>query len=51
MTDISDFTNQNGLNQNLSRFLLFSISAQDLKSKIDSKRPLMIFDIGDRQRY
>ncbi|HET8794053.1 MAG TPA: rhodanese-like domain-containing protein [Nitrososphaeraceae archaeon] len=51
MSDILDSTNQKRLNQNLSRFLLFSISAKDLKSKIDSKRPLMIFDIGERQRY
>jgi glyoxylase-like metal-dependent hydrolase (beta-lactamase superfamily II)/rhodanese-related sulfurtransferase len=52
MTGISDSTNQKGLNQqNLLKILLFSISAKDLKSKIDSKRPLMVFDIGQRQRY
>jgi glyoxylase-like metal-dependent hydrolase (beta-lactamase superfamily II)/rhodanese-related sulfurtransferase len=27
------------------------ISAEELKSKLDSNEPLMIFDIGDRERY
>ena len=43
---MSDSNNQR-LNQNPSE-TSFSISAKDLKSKLDSKRPLMLFDIGQR---
>jgi glyoxylase-like metal-dependent hydrolase (beta-lactamase superfamily II)/rhodanese-related sulfurtransferase len=46
---MSDSNNQR-LHQNTSE-TSFSISAKDLKSKIDSKRPLMLFDIGKRERY
>jgi len=46
---MSDSNNQR-LNQNPSE-TSFSISAQDLKSKLDSQRPLMLFDIGQRERY
>ena len=38
------------LNQNSSR-ISFSISAEELKIKLDSKQPLMVFDIGEKQRY
>ncbi|HEY7082515.1 MAG TPA: hypothetical protein VH500_22730, partial [Nitrososphaeraceae archaeon] len=27
------------------------IRSEELKSKLDSNEPLMIFDIGDRERY
>ena len=43
---MSDSNNQR-LHQNTSE-TSFSISAEDLKSKLDSKRPLMLFDIGER---
>ncbi len=43
-------TNNQRLNQNPSE-TSYSISAQDLKSKIDSKRPLILFDIGQQERY
>jgi rhodanese-related sulfurtransferase len=43
-------SNNQRLNQNPSE-PSFSISAEDLKSKIDSQRPLMLFDIGQRERY
>ena len=46
---MSDSNNQR-LHQNTSE-TSFSISAEDLKSKLDSKRPLMLFDIGERERY
>ncbi len=46
---MSDSNNQR-LHQNTSE-TSFSISAKDLKSKLDSKRPLMLFDIGERERY
>ena len=46
---MSDSNNQR-LNQNPSE-TSFSISAEDLKSKLDSQRPLMLFDIGQRERY
>ena len=46
---MSDSNNQR-LHQNTSE-TSFSISAKDLKSKLDSKRPLMLFDIGKRERY
>ena len=49
---VSNMSNSNNkrLNQNASK-ASFSISAEDLKSKLDSKRPLMLFDIGKKQRY
>lgn len=46
---MSDSNNQR-LHQNPTE-TSFSISAKDLKIKIDSKRPLMLFDIGERERY
>jgi 3-mercaptopyruvate sulfurtransferase SseA len=46
MTD----TDNQRLNQNPSE-TSFSISAQDLKSKLDIKRPLILFDLGQRERY
>ncbi|HSF01285.1 MAG TPA: rhodanese-like domain-containing protein [Nitrososphaeraceae archaeon] len=46
---MSDSSNKR-LNQNASK-TSFSISAEDLKLKLDSKRPLMVFDIGEKQRY
>jgi len=46
MTD----TDNQRLNQNPSE-TSFSISAQDLKSKLDSKLPLILFDLGQRERY
>lgn len=47
---MSTHTNQKRLNQNPSE-TSFSISAEELKSKLDSKQPLMVFDIGEQQRY
>jgi glyoxylase-like metal-dependent hydrolase (beta-lactamase superfamily II)/rhodanese-related sulfurtransferase len=47
---MSTHTNQKRLNQNPSESS-FSISAEELKSKLDSKQPLMVFDIGEQQRY
>ncbi|MGE5634607.1 MAG: rhodanese-like domain-containing protein, partial [Deltaproteobacteria bacterium] len=47
--NISESNNQS-LNQNSSK-ISFSISAEELKIKLDSKRPLMLFDIGEQQRY
>jgi glyoxylase-like metal-dependent hydrolase (beta-lactamase superfamily II)/rhodanese-related sulfurtransferase len=47
---MSTHSNQKGVNQNPSE-TSFSISAEDLKSKLDSKQPLMVFDIGEQQRY
>ncbi|MDF2737068.1 MAG: blh [Nitrososphaeraceae archaeon] len=49
MSDLSDSSNQK-LNQDLSENS-FSISAEELKLKLDRKRPLMLFDIGEQQRY
>jgi glyoxylase-like metal-dependent hydrolase (beta-lactamase superfamily II)/rhodanese-related sulfurtransferase len=43
-------TNQKKLNRNPSE-TSFSISAEEVKSKLDSKQPLMVFDIGEQQRY
>jgi hypothetical protein len=43
---MSDSNNQR-LNQNPSE-TSFSISAEDLKSKLDSQRPLLLFDIVQR---
>ncbi|MGH9980218.1 MAG: rhodanese-like domain-containing protein, partial [Nitrososphaeraceae archaeon] len=43
-------SNNQKLNQNPSE-TSFSISAEELKSKLDSKRPIMLFDIGERERY
>ena len=47
---MSTHINQKRLNQNPSE-PSFSISAEELKSKLDSKQPLMVFDIGEQQRY
>ena len=47
---MSTHTNQKNINQNPSE-TSFSISAEELKSKLDSKQPLMVFDIGEQQRY
>ena len=49
MSNISD-SNHKILNQNTSK-TSFSISAEELKSMLDSKQPLMVFDIGEKQRY
>ena len=49
MSNISDSNNKR-LNQNTSK-TSFSISAEELKSILDSKHPLMVFDIGEKQRY
>ncbi|MGE5633970.1 MAG: rhodanese-like domain-containing protein, partial [Deltaproteobacteria bacterium] len=43
-------SNDQSLNQNSSK-ISFSISAEELKIKLDSKQPLMVFDIGEKQRY
>jgi glyoxylase-like metal-dependent hydrolase (beta-lactamase superfamily II)/rhodanese-related sulfurtransferase len=43
-------SNDQSLNQNSSK-ISFSISAEELKSILDSKQPLMVFDIGEKQRY
>ncbi len=48
--NISDSNNKR-LNQNSSKEISFSISAEELKSILDSKQPLMVFDIGEKQRY
>jgi hypothetical protein len=49
MSNISDSNNKR-LNQNTSK-TSFSISAEELKSILHSKQPLMVFDIGEKQRY
>ncbi|HET8858192.1 MAG TPA: rhodanese-like domain-containing protein [Nitrososphaeraceae archaeon] len=49
MSNLSN-SNNNRLNQNASK-TSFSISAEELKSILDSKQPLMVFDIGEKQRY
>ena len=38
-------------NQNSSEKNSMSISAEELKSKLESKQPLMVFDIGEQSRY
>ena len=43
--------NNQQLNQNSSEKKSMSISAEELKSKLDSKQPLMVFDIGEQSRY
>ena len=45
-----DINNQR-LNQNYSENKSMSISAEELKSKLESKQPLMVFDIGEQSRY
>jgi len=47
---MSSPTNKKRLNENPSS-ISFAISTEELKSKLDSKQPLMVFDIGDKQRY
>ena len=49
MSNISDSNNKR-LNQNTSK-TSFSISAEELKSILDNKQPLMVFDIGEKERY
>jgi rhodanese-related sulfurtransferase len=44
-------SNNPRLNQNTSKETSFSISAEELKSILDSKQPLMVFDIGEKRRY
>ena len=50
MNNMPDSNNKR-LNQNTSKETSFSISAEELKSILDSKQPLMVFDIGEKQRY
>ena len=45
-----DMDNQQ-FNQNSSEKNSVSISAEELKSKLDGKQPLMVFDIGEQSRY
>jgi glyoxylase-like metal-dependent hydrolase (beta-lactamase superfamily II) len=49
MNNMPDSNNPR-LNQNVSK-TSFSISAEELKSILESKQPLMVFDIGEKQRY